>query len=212
MTKTLDKKTLVPVFEGTKVPREAPPPSKWGRSRTGTALFVVRKVGYRNHRGQKLYRLGYKVSDERGPLFSQQLWTLDELTKSGVVWLKESPFTTDTDAVELDRMEMPKDVVEDVDEPEQVVEPPKRRHSPELMQAPTPAPAAKPAPQQPQTLEGRYGLKVGQTAYHIESGKPYLITGVVDMDTARVEEVATDGVKRPSRNMRATKLQHKPKS
>lgn len=197
-------------FDG-KPPREAPPPSKWGMSRTGTCRFTVRKVGFRNKRGEKLYRLGFHVSDDRGPLFSQQLWTLAELNAQGVVWLDKSPFAAELPEQPTDTVDVPKDAMPDdeAEEPEAVpVEEVRRRHPPEMMlpdAPPAPKQPAPPAP--PETFEGNYGMQTGQVCYHVDSGKPYRILGIVDANTARVEEVAEDGVKRPARNMRGVKLQ-----
>lgn len=189
-------------FSGDKVPREAPPPSKWGQSKTGAARFVVCKVGFRNKHGKKLYRLGYFVGNEHPPLFSQHMWTLDELNSSGVEWLSESPFAPGAPEQLPDDTPVPEDaVVDDGPEEEPKPEPIPLKPSTGL------GPGNHKLPDLPTTFEGRYGFKVGDVAYHVSSGKPYRILGTVDMDTARVEEVAEDGVKRPARNMSGAKLQ-----
>lgn len=210
------KTTLVRKFEG-KPPREAPPPSRWGRGRGGS-LFVVRKVGFRNLRGQKLYRLGFHVGDHRGPLFSQELWTLDKLTEQGVVWLDKSPWpdSISDEAPQGDVEPSALIVADEEPEPEAIKPlPPMKadiakdvaKVKQEVARALSlPAELLKDEPAEPAFVR-RHGFKVGQVAFHSESGKPYRILGVIDADTARVEEVAEDGVKRPGRNMRATKLQ-----
>jgi len=203
---------LIEKFAGKKVPREAPPPSRWGQSKSGTARFVVRKVGFRNKHGQKLYRLGFWTSHERGPLFSQQLWTLAELTKAGVVWLNESPFGAISDELTVDT-EMPKDafIDHDVDEPklgkigpdEPPAEPPKRRHPPMPPDRPLPEPVVE--PKKPGTFEANYPWKVGDVCKHT-GGNLYRILAIVDENTCRVEQVLADGKKTPARNMSASKL------
>ena len=106
------------VFEG-KPPREAPPPSKWGRSKLGHD-FVVRKVGYRNVRGQKLYKLGFlnTLTEEPGrALYSSQTWTLEQLNAQGVQWLDRCPVATLIE--EPDRDPIPDGMArDDDDEPE----------------------------------------------------------------------------------------------
>lgn len=178
------KTQLIQKFEG-KPPREAPPPSRWGKSRTGTAKFVVRKVGFRNKHGAKLYRLGYLMAEGRPPLFSQQLWTLAQLNASGVVWLKEPPFAGITEEpTDTDDLIVPKDAIPDQDEEEE----PK---------APVVAPVA---PAEPGSA-----LKVGDICKHT-GGNTYRIVGIVDKDICRVEQVLADGKKTPARNMAGTKL------
>lgn len=108
------KDPLLKKFSGPKVPREAPPPSKWGKAKSGST-FVVRKVGFRNVRGKKLYRLGHHMGPGRPPLFSQHLWTLDELIAAGVEWLSESPFTG-VNEEPMDKVEPPAGAVDDKDE------------------------------------------------------------------------------------------------
>ena len=183
-------------FDG-KPPREAPPPSRWGRNKSGSARFVVRKVGFRDIKGRKLYRLGFLTSQGRPPLFSQELWTLERLQAAGVIWLDRSPFDAGVDDKPTDRVEVPEGAVMDDDDDDQDEAPP------------GPAtPAAEPAV--PDTFEARYGFGVGDTRLHVDSGKPYRVLGIIDPDTVRVEEVVADGVKRPSRAMRGAKLLVKP--
>lgn len=192
-------------FRGDKVPREAPPPSRWGVSKTGAAKFVVRKVGFRNKHGKKLYRLGYFLGEGKPPLFSQQLWTLDQLNSSGVVWLQESPFTG-VNENPTDKIETPEGAELDTDADEQEEPTPAAI---ELKPSSDLGPGNHKVEPLPTTFEERYGFGVGDIRYHTDSGKPYRILGIVDMDTARVEEVAEDGVKRPGRNMRGVKLENK---
>ncbi len=188
---------LLPRFEGSKVPREAPPPSKWGLSKSGSTRFVLRKVGYRNKHGAKLYRLGYFMGDGRPPLFSQQLWTLKQLVDSGVRWLKESPFTgvneEPTDDVVLPKGVEPdeEDDTEDVEEPAPQVLPFTKEPPPQVL---------------PATFEERFGFGVGAICQH-SSGKLYRVIGIVDPNTARVEQfIDGDPKKLPARNMAGDKL------
>ncbi len=69
-----------------RAPREAPPPGRYGRSRTGTP-FEITGGRKRDHLGRKLYRLRYMDPDIRG----SQEWTLDELINSGVRFLQRRP-------------------------------------------------------------------------------------------------------------------------
>lgn len=66
-------------------PREAPPSSRWGRSKKGTYFYVIYTTK-RNAQGRKLYRLLYP-----GGTASNLFWTLEELNEAGVRWLKRKP-------------------------------------------------------------------------------------------------------------------------
>jgi len=60
------------------------PPSRWGRSRSGTYFYVIHS-GKRDYRRCKLYRLKFlKVT-------SSKLWTFEELEEARVRWLKNKP-------------------------------------------------------------------------------------------------------------------------
>lgn len=64
--------------------REAPPPSKWIRTRGGRHCEVV-KTSKVAPSGVWYYRLWY------GDVLGHQLWTLQDLNDSGVRWLKNRP-------------------------------------------------------------------------------------------------------------------------
>lgn len=70
----------------TRAPREAPPPSIWGKTRSGSYFRVV-KLSKRNARGEKLYRLWWIEHKVKGT----KEWTLAELVECGVRWLKRRP-------------------------------------------------------------------------------------------------------------------------
>jgi len=70
----------------TRAPREAPPPSKWGRTASGSPFRVV-LLSKRDPRGRKLYRLLWLEHNVKGT----KEWTLDELLDSKVRWLKRRP-------------------------------------------------------------------------------------------------------------------------
>lgn len=73
-----------------RAPRETPPPSKWGRSSSGTYFEITNMQGTaRDLRGRKLYLLRYLKDDVTG----NQLWSLDDLNEAGVRWLKHKPST-----------------------------------------------------------------------------------------------------------------------
>jgi len=78
-------------FDGKRAPREAPPPSRFGRSKSGSP-FVLRRLSYRNATGAKLYRLGYLISPELPPLYGNQTWTLAQLEAAGVIWIDYNPW------------------------------------------------------------------------------------------------------------------------
>ena len=65
--------------------RESPPPSRWGRSKTGKVPFYLIHSTKRDHRGRKLYRCDY------GRGIKGRYWTLEELEEAGVRWLKRKP-------------------------------------------------------------------------------------------------------------------------
>ena len=71
----------------TRAPREAPPPSRWGRSRPSGTYFEVTGGRKRNAAGRKLYRLRYFDPEIRGT----QEWTLEELLASCPRWLQNKP-------------------------------------------------------------------------------------------------------------------------
>jgi hypothetical protein len=70
----------------TRAKREAPPPTKWGKSSGGTYFEIV-YTRKRNLEGKKLYRLLYLYSGVKG----NTTWTLDELNEQKVRWLKNRP-------------------------------------------------------------------------------------------------------------------------
>ena len=70
-----------------RAPREAPPPTRFGKSAVFGTYFEIRGGRHRDARGRKLYRLFYVAS---GVLGTQQ-WTLDELVATGVKFLKRLP-------------------------------------------------------------------------------------------------------------------------
>lgn len=65
--------------------REPPPPSRWGRSSTGTP-FRVSLCSRRDHLGRKLYRLVFAEGVK-----GSRHWTLADLQAAGVRWLKRRP-------------------------------------------------------------------------------------------------------------------------
>ncbi len=203
-------------FQGSKVPREAPPPSRWGRSKTGTA-FTWRKVGFRDSRGRKLYRLGYFMAPGSPPLWSSgMLWTLDGLTNAGVEWLDASPFDVEV-ITPTDQIEMPKDAVIDSDDGDDQLEATAAIVEDEVKAAAKPLPdetfreSVEAVLEEHKEVFGklafseRYGIKVGDVCAHA-SGKLYRVLEIVNQDTARVEQVLESGVKTPARNMSGTKL------
>ncbi len=66
-------------------PREAPPPSRWGRSGKAGIYFYLVHTTQRSHRGEKLYRCRYQEG------VVGRHWTLQELEDAGVHWLKRKP-------------------------------------------------------------------------------------------------------------------------
>jgi len=70
----------------TRAPREAPPPSVWGKSVTGIYFRVVLQK-QRDRHGRKLYRLYFLDAGVKG----NYLWTLAELEDAHVHWLKRRP-------------------------------------------------------------------------------------------------------------------------
>ncbi len=63
--------------------REAPPPSRWGRSKNGIYFYLVHTTK-RDDQGRKLYRLKYQ------PGVVGRHWTFEELDE-WVTWLKRRP-------------------------------------------------------------------------------------------------------------------------
>lgn len=163
-----------------KVPREAPPPSKWGKSKNGSSKFVVRKLRHRNYRGQKLYRLGYANHGSK-PLFGSQIWTLEELEAAGVVWLKASPFTDpEAENTEMDIVVPEGGIADD-----------------------TPEPAVEGG--DVDTFQGLYGFDVGNKFEH-PSGNVFVVLEILDNHHAKVRQVTDDDVKKPARKMKGTKM------
>jgi len=73
-----------------RAPREAPPPTKWGKSRGGV-YFEIRGGRKRNAKGEKLYRLFYYAQKGYCEVRGNQLWTLAELKADGITWLAGKP-------------------------------------------------------------------------------------------------------------------------
>ncbi len=69
-------------------PREAPPPSRWGKSKNGTYFYLVHTKD-RTDKGEKLYRCRYATR------VTGRHWTLAELNDNGVRWLKRRPSSFD---------------------------------------------------------------------------------------------------------------------
>ena len=69
-------------------PREAPPPSRYGRSKNGTYFYVVHS-NRRNSKGLKLYHMVYRIGVHA--VKSSQPWTLQELLAQNPKWLKRKP-------------------------------------------------------------------------------------------------------------------------
>ena len=65
--------------------REPPPPSRWGRSKSGTYFYVIHTTT-RDPKGRKHYRLLFPGGAKSG-----FLWTLERLNEAGVRWLKRKP-------------------------------------------------------------------------------------------------------------------------
>ncbi len=64
-------------------PREAPPPSRWGKSKNGVYFYLVHTTK-RDEKGRKLYRCRYQEG------VVGRHWTLEEL-EEWVHWLKRKP-------------------------------------------------------------------------------------------------------------------------
>ena len=64
---------------------ETPPPSRWGRSKSGTVYFYLVHTTKRDEHGRKLYRCKFQ------PGVVGRHWTLQELEEAGVRWLKRKP-------------------------------------------------------------------------------------------------------------------------
>jgi hypothetical protein len=65
-------------------PREAPPPSRYGKSKNGIYFYLVHTTK-RDEKGQKLYRCKYAEG------VTGRWWTLPELEGAGVRWLQRRP-------------------------------------------------------------------------------------------------------------------------
>jgi hypothetical protein len=65
-------------------PRETPPPSRYGKSKTGTYFYLIHTT-HRDHMGRKLYRLRF---DHGG---AGTTWTMEQLEEAGIRWLKNRP-------------------------------------------------------------------------------------------------------------------------
>lgn len=212
-------KHLAPLAKFTgKVQREAPPPSRWGRSKTGT-LFTWRKIGYRDNKGRKLYRLGYYMALGRPPLYSSgHLWTLEELARAGVEWLPEAPPIAlgVVESAPDDSIEIPKGaVIDEDDEPDQleakatmIDEEVKAAEATIQKRGTTqtdPIAVTKALGGAAGVFFERYGIKPGDIAAHV-GGKQYRVLSIIDQDTARVEQVLESGAKTPGRNMRGAQF------
>jgi len=66
-------------------PREAPPPSRWGKSKNGVYFYLVHTNKRCQPSGEKLYRCRY------GHGTVGCYWTLKDLEDAGVRWLKRRP-------------------------------------------------------------------------------------------------------------------------
>lgn len=224
----MKKPLLQKVFEGKKVPREAPPPSKWGRGRSGVT-FTTRKVGFRNRHGKKLYRLGFFVQESGRPTFSSHLWTLEELNAQKVEWLPECPVGVEievgNDQVDVPRDALLDDEVMEVDEEPAGLTPEQEKTLVTAMAASFVGNVAKKVVKEVAIKTGmepfvpvieaaidivtafsaRYPWKIGDKLQHT-GGKIYRILAIVDADTVRVQQVLESGAATPARNMKATAL------
>ena len=170
-----------PRFVG-RPPREAPPPSRYGQSRSGNATFTWRKAPWRNIAGEKLYRLGFYGTDDGRPQFSTQLWTLRELAANGVVWLDGPPAgaLVGGDIVPVTQDEAPEGAVLDTEDDDGVV----AEHAREM------AKVAKEA-----TVKG-------QILKHKKSGHEYVVLDVIDAYSVRARQLLPDNKPTPARTMK----------
>lgn len=177
---------LLKKFEG-KPPREAPPPSRWGRGRSG-ALFTVRKVGFRNKEGKKLYRLGFFETPDGKPLFSSHLWTLDKLNEQQVTWLQVCPVEQEVE-VQLAEEKAPAGAEIDTDDDEPVVQ--------------ATLPSAAPVKD---IIAIESDFYVGEKVKHNKSGNTYKVLEIIDGTTVKVAQFLESGAPTPARKMQVTAL------
>ena len=72
--------------KSTRAPREAPPPGKFGRTRSGSPFRPILQRE-RSPRGEKLYRLFWLDYEVKGT----GTFTMEQLSEAGVRWLKRAP-------------------------------------------------------------------------------------------------------------------------
>lgn len=65
--------------------RESPPPSRWGKTKSGIYFYLVH-TGERTLRGERIYRLKFPEG-----VTSTAPWTLRRLNAHSIRWLKHKP-------------------------------------------------------------------------------------------------------------------------
>jgi hypothetical protein len=77
-----------------RAPREAPPPGKYCRSRTGNSAARIRLTSKRTKDGAKLYQLMYLTGVADDEIGGSGRWTLRQLTDAGVRFMQRRPRVT----------------------------------------------------------------------------------------------------------------------